>query len=85
MARTLLVTLEITINHLEGEDLELAREGTDDEYPVGDDTDLDETSPDEIAEMMVMSLPDLNDELWAGSNIFAKIEGCALRSSEWAV
>lgn len=86
MARTLILTLAVTIEHLEGEELEMSREGVadDDEYPAGDDTDLDETSPGEIADTIAGMLPEFNDEMWAGSGIYAMLSDADVRSAEWA-
>lgn len=84
MARTLLLTLAVTINHLEGEELERSREGSDDDqYPAGDDSDLDETSPGEIGDIIADMLPSFNDEMWAGSGVFASVDRAEVRTADW--
>lgn len=91
MARTLIVTLALTVSHLEGDELLDAKEGSPEildedeeviEYPAGDDSDLDETSPNEIAEAVAYAVVD-DSEMWAGSGIFAKIEAANVRNAEW--
>lgn len=73
--RTLRITLDIDLEPLSAD--ELAACGIDqlpeDCRPTGTDEDLLEVTADEFADMVAGHLPDSNNELWAGTDLYAKI------------
>jgi hypothetical protein len=73
--KTLRITLDIDLEPLSAE--ELAASGVDqlpeDCRPTGTDEDLEEVTADEFADMIAGHLPESNSELWAGTNLYAKI------------
>lgn len=93
MARVLIVTAALTLEHLTGEDLEAANEGMpipdgedEDEEDcrfTGTEDDLAEVDPSEIADIAVEHVIASNDEIWAGTSIGAKFTAGAVIGAKW--